>query len=93
MIIVVLKLYDQQVPPDWPLQITINSFLALFSTLCKACFMVALAETISQWKWNIFEGIRPLIEFEIVDSASRGFWGSVQLVMRFKHRLVPTLVF
>lgn len=50
--------------------------------------MIALAETISQWKWNMFEDSRPLGDFEIVDSASRGFCGSMQLVLRFKWRCV-----
>lgn len=81
---IVLHLYDQKGPPNWPFDITLNSFLALFATLSKASFMIALAETISQWKWNMFENSRPLGDFEIIDSASRGFWGSLRVVSRFK---------
>ncbi|UQC84386.1 uncharacterized protein CLUP02_09883 [Colletotrichum lupini] len=44
VIIVVLLKYDSQVQPEWPFEATLNSFLALFTTLAKAAFMIKQAE-------------------------------------------------
>ncbi|KAM0345694.1 hypothetical protein ACHAPU_006349 [Fusarium lateritium] len=93
-IIVVLRIYNQKALPDWPLHITLNTFLAFCVTFSKACFMISLAESISQWKWNIYcnttQG-RPLGDFHILDLASRGFWGSCRLIGRFHWRHIVTL--
>lgn len=93
-IIVVLYLYDQQRPPKWPLDITLNSLLALLSTISKAAFMISLAEVMSQWKWNMFSTSkgRPVHDFYLIDLASRGFLGSCRLVGRFKWRYVKSLL-
>ena len=39
-----------------PMNITLNIFLAFFTTLTltKAAFMIAVSEALSQWKWNWF---------------------------------------
>lgn len=93
-IIVVLQLRDQKTLPDWPLHITLNTFLAICTTFSKACFMISLAESISQWKWNMYCDTshgRPLGDFHILDLASRGFWGSCRLIGRLHWRLVCDL--
>lgn len=87
---VILYLHDQQQQPQWALGITLNAVLALLSTMCKASFMIALAEVISQWKWNLYSNADspPIQDFNLVDLASRGFWGSCLLLERFKWRFV-----
>ncbi|EXF80285.1 hypothetical protein CFIO01_08522 [Colletotrichum fioriniae PJ7] len=89
VIIVVLLKYDSQVQPNWPLNATLNSFLALFTTLAKAAFMVPVCACISQsqWAWFNTNGVsRPLYDFEVIDQASRGAWGSLILLWRFRFR-------
>lgn len=89
VIIVVLLKYDSQVQPNWPLEATLNSFLALFTTLAKAAFMVPVCACISQsqWAWFNANGVsRPLYDFEVIDQASRGAWGSLILLWRFRFR-------
>jgi hypothetical protein len=86
VIIVVLWLYDQKRQPQWALGITLNAVLALLTTLSKAFFMIAMAEVLSQWKWNIYntpQG-RSFHDFTLIDLASRGFLGSCMLLWRFK---------
>ncbi|KAG7055654.1 DUF3176 domain protein [Colletotrichum scovillei] len=89
VIIFVLLRYDSQEQPDWPLGATLNSFLALFTTLAKAAFMVPVCTCISQsqWAWFSKNGVsRPLYDFEVIDQASRGAWGSLILLWRFRFR-------
>ncbi|KAK1481736.1 hypothetical protein CTAM01_13896 [Colletotrichum tamarilloi] len=89
VIIVVLLKYDSQVQPKWPFEATLNSFLALFTTLAKAAFMVSVCACISQsqWAWLNANGVpRSLYDFELIDQASRGAWGSLILLSRFRFR-------
>ncbi|KAK1723861.1 uncharacterized protein BDZ83DRAFT_579897 [Colletotrichum acutatum] len=89
VIIVVLLKYDSQKQPNWPLDATLNSFLALFTTLAKAAFMVPVCACISQSQWAWFNKnsvTRPLYDFEVIDQASRGAWGSLILLWRFRFR-------
>lgn len=80
-IVVILKLYDQKPLPQWRFSITINSLVALFSTISKAALLIPIAEGLSQLKWLWFaERPKKLFDFEAFDKASRGSWGSLQLL-------------
>ncbi|GAB1317797.1 hypothetical protein MFIFM68171_08007 [Madurella fahalii] len=87
-IIAVLRAYDGRALPELPMHVTLNTFLAFFTTLTKGSFMTFLAECISQWKWNAFHTSpgRPLIDFDVLDRASRGVAGSIALLHRLKWR-------
>ncbi|KAK0636708.1 hypothetical protein B0T17DRAFT_88058 [Bombardia bombarda] len=74
------------------MNITLNTFLAFFTTFTKAAFMSPISEALSQWKWNIYtpngqesKG-RSLADFQVLDSASRGAWGNWTLIRNFKWR-------
>jgi hypothetical protein len=89
VIVAVLGAYDQRSLPQLPLHVTLNTFLAFFTTLCKAAFMTPITEAFSQWKWNLLaqngQGrTRSLADFEVLDSASRGTWGSWKVLRNFK---------
>lgn len=86
MIIVVLAHFDQKGLPDWPLSITLNSFLAFFTTLIRATFMLPVSTAISQTKWTWFLQDRPMYDFHILDQASRGLRGSFMLLWRAHFR-------
>jgi len=85
-IVIVLAKFDQQGLPDWPQSITLNTFLALSTTLSKAAFMVPVSIAISQAKWTWFLEERPLHDFSILDQSSRGVWGSLILLWRVRFR-------
>jgi len=71
------------------MQITLNTFLAFFTTFTKAAFMIPISEALSQWKWNIYaSGLpsRPLADFQVLDAASRGVWGSWMLFRNFRWK-------
>ncbi|OHF01925.1 hypothetical protein CORC01_02803 [Colletotrichum orchidophilum] len=85
LIVAVLCSYDQQPLPDWPLNITLNTFLAFFTTLAKAAFMLPVSVAISQSQWSWFLKDRPLHDLHLFDQASRGPWGSVMLLKRIRY--------
>jgi len=64
--------------------ITLNTIVSTLSTFSKAALMLAVAESTSQWKWILYaRDERRLIDFELIDRASRGLRGSwVMLWMR-----------
>ncbi|VUC28250.1 unnamed protein product [Clonostachys rosea] len=84
---VVCARYDQRSLPDWPLSITLNTFVAFFSMAAKAAFILPVSVAISQMQWSWFLHERPLYDFYIFDQASRGPWGSLILLkhIHVKH--------
>ncbi|KAH8891965.1 hypothetical protein GQ53DRAFT_823368 [Thozetella sp. PMI_491] len=94
VIIALLKTFDGASLRRMPLNISLNTLLALLTTATKAAFMLPVVETISQWKWNLYNTSprgRSLIEFQIIDNASRGIRGSFWALARFKWRNFTSL--
>jgi hypothetical protein len=72
-IVIVLKVYENHTLPDWPYNVTLNTFLALFTTIASTGLMVAVLEALSQLKWIWFMRIkRPLADFQTYEEACRG---------------------
>lgn len=77
-----LIVYDGRPVFEWK-GITLNTVVAVLSTASKAALIYAVSQLISQWKWILFtRASRPLIDFEIIDAASRGPMGSLLLFRR-----------
>ncbi|KAF2126905.1 hypothetical protein P153DRAFT_398990 [Dothidotthia symphoricarpi CBS 119687] len=86
----ILKSYEHERLPEWPLHITINSIIALLTAFLKAGLALPLSEAISQLKWELFQHCpQPLITMDDFDSASRGPWGSLQLIFRVEKDYLP----
>jgi hypothetical protein len=84
-IVIALKTYDGQMTPRWPLGITLNSYLALFTSLAKIFLLLPIIEGLGQLKWLWFENRpRPLADFELFEDASRGSYGSLRLLISRK---------
>ncbi|OHF01862.1 hypothetical protein CORC01_02740 [Colletotrichum orchidophilum] len=88
---VVLWQYDGKPQDSWPsTTLTLNGLIAILATVCRATFMITVGAILSQSKWNHFSGrgksagYRRLDDFGLFDDASRGSWGSLQLMWRFK---------
>jgi hypothetical protein len=65
--------------------LSLNTVMAILATLFKACLLLAIEGSISQWKWTLFWDKKvSLIQFERIDRASRGPWGSLQMI--WQHR-------
>lgn len=79
---VILATYDGQAVFDWK-GVTLNAVVSVISTASKASLLYSISQLISQWKWIIFARTRrPLMDFERVDSASRGPMGSLELMWK-----------
>ena len=84
-IIIILKVYQERPLSNWHFvhNITLNTVVALLSTLSRTALIVPVASCLSQLKWiHLVRSPRPLREMQIFDDASRGPWGSLELVWR-----------
>ena len=70
--------------------VTLNTLVAILSAAAKATLLFAVSNAIGQWKWISFttdSTRRRLLDFERIESASRGPLGSLYLLFNFKvHR-------
>jgi len=86
-IISVLWYFDGRELPQLPLGITLNSFISIFSNIARASLLIPTAQALGQLKWNWFrKESKTMLDFEIMDSASRGPWGAILLLLRNRGR-------
>ncbi|RMZ92504.1 hypothetical protein DV736_g284, partial [Chaetothyriales sp. CBS 134916] len=92
-IFAVLRTFDGKPLSTWDVRVTVSSYtpinislnfvVSLLGALAKSTTALVLSAGLSQLKWNWFTTqSRPLRDFELFDSASRGPTGSVQLLWR-----------
>ena len=82
---VVLAIYDGKDLPQWPLGVTLNTFLAFFTSAAKVGLIVPVMEGLGQLRWNWFSRMpRRLTDFELFERACRGALGSFKLLFAFK---------
>lgn len=86
LIVAILFAMDGKSVNDWKIMIQPNSLVAVFSTIAKSSLLFPLAECMGQLKWAYFERPRKVSEMQIFDMASRGPWGSLQLLWTTKGR-------
>ncbi|KAK2017460.1 hypothetical protein LZ32DRAFT_654882 [Colletotrichum eremochloae] len=91
ILVMVLRSYNNEPLPNWPLGLTLNTVVAFIATFCRTSFVLPVVESLSQYKWNWYKSPRPLKDFQIFDEASRGPWGSLRLLLATKGRLVGVL--
>jgi hypothetical protein len=85
IIFAVLLKYDGKPMPQWKLGVSINAFISIFSGFAKSALLLPTAEALGQLKWSWFKKEeKKMIDFEVMDSASRGPWGSMILLARTK---------
>ncbi|KAM0421049.1 hypothetical protein ACHAPT_011120 [Fusarium lateritium] len=92
-----LQRFDGQRIPEWPLGLTINTAIALLSTMSRTAFVMPVSESVSQLKWLWYQKERPLADFQTFDDASRGPWGSLKLLVSMRKKawflgLLPAVV-
>ncbi|KAG8158099.1 hypothetical protein KVR01_011860 [Diaporthe batatas] len=79
-----LSVYNGRPVFEWK-GITLNTVVSVLSTASKAALLYAVSQLISQWKWILFtRASRPLVDFEIIDGASRGPMGSLVLMRKWE---------
>lgn len=79
---VLLAVFDGKSVFEWN-GVTLNAVISVLTVLMKGFLVFAVAECIGQWKWIVFtREKRKLVEFEMIDLASRGPSGAASLVWR-----------
>lgn len=84
-IVGVLVAYGDKALSSWDAAfgITLNTMIATLSTLSKTALLVPVASCLSQLKWiHMVTASRALNDIQIFDDASRGPWGSLELIWR-----------
>jgi hypothetical protein len=85
-IIVILRVFDGKQQPSWR-WISLNTLLSWLSTVGKGCIAFPLSAGLSQLKWVWFaQRKRPLSDLRVFDNASRGIYGSVELLWALRMR-------
>jgi hypothetical protein len=82
-----LKAYDGKTQPNWQYDITLNSVISWLAAIMKGMLLVPAASCISQSTWIYYTSRAHSLEIlSTYDSASRGPWGSVQLLWALRAR-------
>ncbi|CAI7620592.1 unnamed protein product [Penicillium viridicatum] len=84
VMVVVLAVYNGRSMFDSK-NVTLNAIISVLSVAMKASLTFAVAELIGQWKWILFDqNARPLMDFDRIDTASRGPLGSLKVIFRMR---------
>jgi hypothetical protein len=83
VILTVLLHYNNHPLPHLGI-LTLNSLISILSGFAKASLLLPTTEALGQLKWNWFRKPRQMVDFEVIDSASRGPWGSMVLIANTK---------
>jgi Protein of unknown function (DUF3176) len=89
LIVIILGIHDNQALPAQSSQyISLNTTVAILSTLSRYSLSVPIESCLGQQKWNWFQsgGPRKLIDIERFDKASRGPWGSMFFLIKMGFR-------
>ena len=87
-IAVIFWYMDDRPLSAWRGQVSLNTTIAILTTSCTAVLMHGVSAFIGQSKWLHFKDKpRKLTDFEVYDEASRGPWGSIQLLTTVKWNL------
>lgn len=91
--IAILWAYDNTPQPEFPRGITLNTITSVLATSCKAALLFVVGETIGQlkWVWYNKENRKPLRDVQLFDSASRGPWGSLNIIWSHKAKSLVSL--
>ncbi|KAH8776544.1 hypothetical protein F5883DRAFT_409960 [Diaporthe sp. PMI_573] len=91
-IMALLARYEGKPLPSWPYEITLNALIAVLTTVANAAMTVPLSSGLGQLKWErMRNGYAPLADMEVLDEASRGAWGAINMLRRLRGGLYGSL--
>ena len=67
---------------DWQYTASPNTVVSIIVTITKAALFVPVSSCLGQLKWNLFQSPVPLYHMQVLDQASRGPWGSLEVLLR-----------
>ncbi|CAG8262189.1 unnamed protein product [Penicillium salamii] len=78
-----LAYIDGMLYAGWQYSISPNTVIAVISAFTKASILAAISSCLGQLKWNKDEQ-KPLYHFQVLDQASRGPWGALEVFWTMK---------
>ena len=90
-IVILLAVRKDKPLPNWPSLIGINSLVAIFSSVLRVALLFPIAECVSELKWIWFANPQPVSDFDRFDSASRGPWGALKLILKRPGNILTSL--
>lgn len=88
----ILQIYDQSPQPKFSYGLTLNTIVSVLATASKTSLIFLVGECIGQLRWASFRGTsNPLLYIQTYDSASRGPWGSILILIKDKCRSPVTI--
>jgi multisubunit Na+/H+ antiporter MnhB subunit len=80
-IILTLTRYDAKPQPEFPFRLTLNALIQLITTIATLSVSTAVLGALSQVSWLIYKNqSRPLLDFDVHQTASHGGIGSLRLL-------------
>ncbi|KAJ5165664.1 uncharacterized protein N7500_007494 [Penicillium coprophilum] len=67
---------------NWQYTASPNTIVSVITTITKAALLVSVSACLSQLKWNLFRDSTSLYNLQAIDQASRGPWGSLEVLLR-----------
>lgn len=67
---------------SWQYNASPNTIVSIIVTITKAAVLVSVSSCLGQLKWNLFQNPVPLYHMQVIDQASRGPWGSLEVLLR-----------
>ena len=89
-ILTLFAMYDGRHAYSWPNLISMNTMIARLSSASRVTLLYTVTNAIIQLRWLYFRERGSLFDFHRLDAASRGPWGSLQLLFHGRH--IPTLM-
>ncbi|KAJ5552318.1 hypothetical protein N7494_001696 [Penicillium frequentans] len=87
-----LLVYNQQKTPKLPSGLTLNTVVSILATCSKSSLLYIVGECIGQLRWISFGRYsKPLSDVQAYDSASRGPWGSLIMLLKDKGYSLASL--
>jgi hypothetical protein len=91
-IFTVLFLFHNEPYSKWQSEIGINAVLSIIATVLKGTPLLATASALGQLKWMWYHDTsRPLRDLQIFDSASRGPFGAICLLLRLPRSFLACI--
>ncbi|PLN80464.1 hypothetical protein BDW42DRAFT_170896 [Aspergillus taichungensis] len=66
---------------NWQYTASPNTIVSIIVTITKAALLVPVSSCLGQLKWNLFQDPAPLYHMQAIDQASRGPWGSMEILL------------
>ncbi|KAJ5647730.1 hypothetical protein N7490_004102 [Penicillium lividum] len=73
---------------SWQYRLSPNTVASLIATIAKSALLISVSSCLSQLKWNQAQLARPtpLYNIQVLDQASRGPWGALEVLWRRKMK-------